>query len=92
MPNPGEIHVTEAHIFPDDLCPPNPNWDGSEVEVEIDCIGDSIYFNLENIGDGDMLDPSQFFIIEDDVVIMLQGYQLPAGEALTIVLPNNGGG
>lgn len=88
----GEVHVNVAHIFPDDLCPPDPNWDGSDVEVEINCIGDSIYFNLENIGGGDMTDPSQFYIIEDDVVIMLQGFQLPSGESTTIVLPNNGGG
>ncbi|MEO1257911.1 MAG: gliding motility-associated C-terminal domain-containing protein [Bacteroidota bacterium] len=87
---PGQAHCVEAHIFPDVLCnSPSPQWDGSDIEVEIECQGDSIIFNIENVGSGDMAEPGQFFIIEDDVIVMLQGYQLNSGSDTVIVIPNN---
>lgn len=90
---PGQAHCVEAHIFPDVLCnSPSPVWDGSDVEVEIECQGDSIYFFIENTGNGNMGEPGHFFIIEDDVIVMLQGYQLDSGMDTVVVIANTGSG
>jgi gliding motility-associated-like protein len=88
----GQSHCVEAQAFPNSSCnPPTTAWDGSDIEVEIVCQGDSVYFSITNVGSGDMSQPSQCIIIEDDVIVMVSGYYLPAGGDTTLVLPNNGG-
>lgn len=63
--------MVSAHIYPDSICSqPGPNWDGSSVIVSGACIeNDSVRFKIENVGDGDMQDPIQYFIVEDDVIV-----------------------
>ena len=57
----GQVHCTAAHIFPDSLCAPLPlGWDGSSIEVEVDCVGDSVLFILTNTGNGNMAQPLDF--------------------------------
>ncbi len=72
----GRATLVKAHIFPDRLCEdPDPNWDGSSVFVTGACDQDSVSFAIKNVGTGAMASPRKFFIVEDDVVVFLQGTQ-----------------
>ena len=60
-----------ASIFPDSICQPPANWSGALLEGSGRCDGDSIRFQVQNIG----LTSSSAgldFIVLDDHVIMLQ--------------------
>lgn len=70
----GRATLVKAHIFPDILCQdPDPSWDGSSVFVTGNCDQDSVAFAIKNVGTGAMQSPKRFFIVEDDVVVFLQG-------------------
>jgi len=61
-----EAHCVRASITPDETClAPDPNWDESSIRVDSWCEGDSVIFQLNNVGDGNMLQSSKFFIVED---------------------------
>lgn len=66
----GQTHCTEAHIFPDSLCIPPINWSGAQIEVNGACQNDTIYFNIQNVGDAPTSQPLDFIVIEDDVILM----------------------
>jgi len=87
----GEGACFEAHIFPDDNClVPDPNWDQSSIEVTADCRNDSLFFYLQNVGTGNMSENLNFFIIEDDLVIMMQDFNLGSGEIDSIAIQPTG--
>jgi len=88
----GQTHCTSAHISPDSLCPPLPDplWNGSSIETDVTCNGDSVTFTITNVGMGDMPAPLGYIIIEDEIVLMSDEFQLPSGQATTITLPANG--
>jgi len=71
-------------------------WDVQCVEVSLlkvngYCENDSIHFELENIGDGDMIEPAQFRveIVIDDIILFLtvDEYQLIANASDTLSFP-----
>ena len=81
----GQTHCSEAHIFPDSLClPPSVLWDGSSIEVDVECVGDSIIFNIQNTGTGGMTQPLDYIIIEDQIVLLQGDFQLGAGETMSV--------
>ncbi len=87
----GATHCVEAKIFPDTLCtPPSEDWSGAAIEVSGNCSGDSVQFQIKNIGDGDMLTPSKFIVIEDVILRQEGEVQLLAQESVTFSLPANG--
>ena len=78
----GQTHCTQAHIFPDSLCLPGAaNWDGSSIAVEAECDGDSVRFTIRNIGDGNMVSPLSYIIIEDEIMVYQDDFQLDAGQS-----------
>jgi len=91
-----ELGVTlcaEALVFPDTICvPPTNFWDGATLEVEAFCEGDSVRFDIKNIGES-MIEAVNYIVIEDDM-IMLTGdndpIQLAANTTTTIHVPANG--
>jgi hypothetical protein len=87
----GQTHCSEANIFPDSLCfAPNPEWDGSSVQLSAACQGDSVVFTLTNVGGGDMTAPQNLIVIED-VIMGLQGsFILPSGSDTTFTFPATG--
>ena len=87
----GATHCVEAKIFPDTLCSPvSDDWSGAALEVTGNCVGDSVQFQIQNVGDGDMLEPSNFIVIED-VILREEGeVQLLAQEVMQFSLPANG--
>lgn len=83
----GTVLCAEAHIFPDTTCfIPDDNWDRADLEVEARCEGDSVFFFIKNIGEGNMIFPSEFFIAEDDIILFQQPFQLQAEEEFTVSL------
>ncbi len=78
----GQTHCTEAHIFPDSICLPNTaNWDGSSIVVEAECDVDSVRFLIRNVGDGNMLEALNYIIIEDEIMVHQDNFQLNAGQS-----------
>ena len=79
----GKTYCLEAHAFPDTcLAPPEANWDGSEIEVSAACDNDNVTFTLRNVGAGDMTTPLGYIVVEDNVLLMQNQFQLNAGEEL----------
>jgi len=72
-------HVcVEAHIYPDTVCLPSQEiWSGAQIEADVQCSGDSIFFRLRNTGAGPTSGTLPYIVI-DDMVIMRNG-SLPAG-------------
>lgn len=73
----GQTHCVEAHIYPDSICQPiDPLWDGSSIEVDANCNGDSLFFTITNVGQGDMTQVLDYVIIEDHIMLFTGGFNL----------------
>lgn len=84
----GQTHCVEAHIFPDDNClDENPT---PLIEVSGNCEEEQeVIFSLKNIG-LPMEEPAYFLVIEDDVMLLQQPFQLNQEETLQVPLEANG--
>ncbi|MCP4441562.1 MAG: T9SS type A sorting domain-containing protein [Aureispira sp.] len=81
----GQIHCTEAHIYPDSLCLPSlPN-----MQIEDTCIVDTVLFTIFNEGDA-LPHAVQYWILEDTTIIDTGSIQLSTGQVLTILYPTSG--
>lgn len=87
----GQTHCIEAHILPDTICDPiSPLWDGSDIEVNAICHNDSVFFNIKNTGIGDMTELRQYFVVEDQILLMMAPFQLNAGQETSFALEPQG--
>lgn len=85
----GRYLCVEARITPDSVCVSDPRWSGAEVRVEAACAQDSVHFVVKNIGTA----PTQsleFVIIEDQVIMREDVFQLPPGGQKKHAVPANG--
>lgn len=86
----GLVACSQAHIYPDSLClPPSPGWSGAIIMLEGQCEGDSVRFNIKNIGTG----PSQeleYIVIEDAVLLRQGSFQLPPQGTMPVTEMANG--
>ena len=65
----GQIHCSEAHIYPDTLCnPADPLWSGAELRLRAECAGDSLEFILKNVGTAPMSNNLEYIVIEDGLM------------------------
>lgn len=81
----------EAHILPDSLCiPPSPSWDSAFIQVNGYCDGDSVRFNIQNIGDGDMEETLNYIVIEDIIIGLTGGYMLTSDNGIEITRASDG--
>ncbi len=76
----GATHCVEAHIFPDTLCPPLTIWTGANIEVEGVCENDTIFLRIINTGQGAMVAPLNYIVVEDVIMYMDEPFQLAPGE------------
>ena len=82
----GQTHCSIAHIYPDSSClVPSPLWDESEIEVSGVCMGDSVLFEIRNVGTGAMIEPGVAQIIIDDVVVLIELFNLGVGQVDTVI-------
>jgi len=88
----GQTHCVSALGSTDSLCsPPHPNWDHASVLVEGDCVtGDSVQFKIRNRGTGNMGNPEDYYITEENIMLFTNPFQLPANDSIVITLPGNG--
>lgn len=86
----GATHCIEAHIYPDSICIPTQNWSGASVEINAICIGDSIQFLLENVGSAPTQPDLNYIIVEDDVVLFQDDFELDINEVKIVSIPTNG--
>ncbi len=87
---PGATHCSEAHIYPDTLCPTSVNWSGADVRVTGSCDGDSVRLEIRNQGSGNMQQTLDFIVVEDVIMYQMGGFQLNAGETFHLAVPANG--
>ncbi len=86
----GQATLVSAHIYPDTLClEPDPDWDMASIIVGGFCENDSIKFFIRNVGNGNMTETKLSFVVEDDVVMLTQPFQLPATQETLIPLAVN---
>ena len=88
----GETICAEANIFPDSICQsPDPNWNGASLRITGECEGDTVTFNIKNVGVGDM-DQTRNYIIIEDVALMRVSppFNLNAGDDFDIKVPVSG--
>lgn len=84
--NLNDVLCMEALLTPDQSCaPPNPEWDGSKIEVNGICTGSEIEFTIKNTGSGDMTQGAEYVIIEDEIMYQQGTVQLNAQEEMTSV-------
>ena len=86
----GATHCTEAHLYPDTLCPNSQFWSGAAVTVAGACVNDSIFLKIKNTGSN----PTQtleYIVVEDVLMRQMGTFSLPAGGELNLdPIPGNG--
>ena len=80
----GATHCSEAHIYPDTLCPSSPFWSGANVEVAGFCQNDSIFLSIRNTGVGPNAQPLDFIVVEDVLMRETGNFSLPPGQVLNL--------
>ena len=86
-----EAILVKAEAFPNDQClPVDPDWSGASIEVEGECIGDSIVFVIKNVGDEDMIAPRNFIVIEDVILHKTASFDLLAQSELRLAAHGKG--
>ena len=83
----GRTACTEAHIYPDSIC---PSWRGARMEVTGSCDRDSLRFNLRNTGQATTSTPINSIVIEDEVVFLRSSQTYNAGQSRTFSFKPNG--
>ncbi|MBK7408586.1 MAG: T9SS type A sorting domain-containing protein [Saprospirales bacterium] len=87
----GATHCSEAHIYPDTLCPMPSNWSGANIEVDGYCENDSIHLIIRNTGVGDMTAPLEFIVVEDVIMYNQDNFDLDASATEVVLhMPGNG--
>ena len=86
----GQTLCVSAHVHPDSLCIPIPNWSGAQVQVTARCEQDTaLVFDVLNTGPVTS-QPLDFFVIEDDVVLMQGSETYEPGQPQSFSLAANG--
>ena len=80
----GQTHCSQAEIFPQIDCL-NPQYTGASIEVRGTCLDDtSVHFEIENVGDSGMESPLEFIVIEDEMILRQEPFDLNPGEILPL--------
>jgi len=86
----GETHCVEAHAYPDSICIPQDTlWDGSTIIVDGECLGNSMNFKIQNDG-SDMAKSLNYIIIEDNIILMVDTFQLDSSGIKNINIASTG--
>jgi uncharacterized repeat protein (TIGR01451 family) len=87
----GQTHCLEAQILPHYDCFKSPLWSGASIEIKAICANGKASFRIENAGAEHMLDPVQYWIVEDDIMPGLKkDIKLNSGQFLDLEYPANG--
>ncbi len=90
----GQTHCSEVSVTPDPLCAPaTGNWSGANLVLQGECTPEEVRFLIRNSGTGDLVNPVQYIVIEDAVMLMQNPGsidQLPIDEETVFSFPANG--
>ena len=88
----GQTHCVRANIFPNEICETDQLWSGASLDITSSCEGDSVRFDIVNIGEGDMGQATEYIVIQDMIMLRqsTQSVQLNSGETIALKLPANG--
>lgn len=82
---------TEAHIYPDTVCGDAATYVGALIEANALCEDSIVKLELENVGQGDLMDALDYIVIEDAVLLMGEEYNdLISGEKRSMTFAANG--
>lgn len=59
-------------------------YEGAVLTTSASCNDTEIQFNIENIGSADMLQPTSYLVIEDNIILMHEELDLDAGEDILV--------
>ncbi|MGB1206790.1 MAG: DUF7619 domain-containing protein, partial [Chitinophagales bacterium] len=80
----GSAVCAMAYIYPDNHCREiDEEWDGSDIEVSAQCLGDIVRFTIANNGES-MADNSSYRMYEDDVLSAILNFRIDADEVLEL--------
>jgi Secretion system C-terminal sorting domain len=84
----GQMLCTEVKVSPHTYCnTDSKDWDGSDITLSGRCIGnDSIRFVLRNTGQGGMTTGRNYTVIEDNIMIRGNSFQLSPNAADSITI------
>jgi len=86
----GSTICLKSSILPNDPCEiPSALWDGSNIEVKGECLGDHLRFTLKNIGSGNMNEERNFYVYENNTLTETGKIQLKSQERLQLNLNPN---
>ncbi len=88
----GQTLCIDAEILPEVDCDGIVNWDGPQLRVSGECVGDNINFTILNEGNEDMSVATAYTIIEDDLIMphYSQEVQIESGQFEVIQIPADG--
>lgn len=87
----GQTITNTVHAYPDTMCfPPFTTWDSTLTELKVNCLPDSVSFDIKNIGSGTMNGPLNFVVAEDNIILKTGGFQLAPNETKSVKFPANG--
>lgn len=72
-------------------CDVYAQYNGPEIELEAECQNNNeVQFLIKNVGQGDMTDPREYFILQDDIVYLQGEFMLNSLENLPISVQATG--
>ncbi|PHI21179.1 hypothetical protein CEQ90_03935 [Lewinellaceae bacterium SD302] len=89
----GQTHCLEATATPNDPCPEPNNWNGANLVLDAECLGDSLEFIITNDGSAPLSEALSYIIIEDGIMMLglpNTGPVLNEDEAFRFRVPANG--
>ncbi len=83
-----QMLCTEVEILPHTYCNTGTlGWDGSDITLSGHCVGqDSVRFIFKNIGNSPMSTSRTYWVIEDNVMLRTNNFQLGAGVSDSITV------
>ena len=90
----GQTGLVSARVFPDTFCLDlDPRWDRSSIVVRGICKKDTVIFEIQNIGKGDMKERKKGIVVVDDIIMrdVNPTYQLQSGKSIEVAIPNPNG-
>lgn len=87
----GQVHCVEARAFPNELCSTDSLWTGADVRLSARCEGDSVALIIKNEGTAPTVDDLEYLVIEDQVILFMEAFQLNPSDSIVKKFAANGG-
>ena len=86
----GQSLCIKSNIYPDEMCYGNPAWSGANLIGKATCEGDSVKLEITNNSNSQMNTPHRLYVIEEDIIIFMQDFNLLGGETVERAYISNG--